>query len=731
MAIVKIKENQLDLTNTNTAISGINAKIPSQASSSNQLADKAFVNSSIASNTANFIGTFDSIAELEAYSGTVTNNDYAFVVGTDEDGNTVYDRYKYTTATTPAGWVFEYELNNSSFTAAQWAAINSGATTTNIGQIATNTSNISSLSSSKQDVISDLATIRSGAALGATAVQPSDLATVATSGSYNDLQDKPTIPTVNNATITLTQGGVTKGSFSLNQSNNDTIALDAGADNAYTTDNLLGSSNISITEDARVLEVTDFTNGCVYIPWQNPTTSLEIIMHVKTPTTYRNGENVIWQVYGFNFQTYGTGDTFKMWANNSSNQEILSGFTVAPHINTNSDFWFKMAWNGSTYTFSYKTTGSWTQYATKTSSEVIYSTDNKMYLGRYQLGTSQSTQNWSSGIFYLLDCSIKVDDQYVFNGANAKQGVNYFVVEYPDVTDTETSTYYINTTQDISKVYTQDNLIAGERIELDTTSKVAVSNFSSSNYLTATSKNFNSSWELITHFKTPANNPSVNGTIFDATPNEMRGICILFDTSKKLFVSMGTSGSAWLINENISGVLSLNTDYWLKAAFTGTSYKFYLSTSKEGLDENSLIYSKDSTSNMGSNSIRIGNLSRVPSLAYSGTIYISDYKLTIGGSLVFDGANSTNYTVVGTPTIVSGNGITKINNLVKFAPTLTWYTGNRGTTVTIPSTASANLVKVYKNGVLLQPTEDYSISGTTLTLVNDIYETDKICLEVF
>lgn len=48
--------------------------------------------------------------------------------------------------------------------------------------------------SGKQDTISDLATIRSGAAAGATAVQPSDLATVATSGSYNDLLNKPTIP---------------------------------------------------------------------------------------------------------------------------------------------------------------------------------------------------------------------------------------------------------------------------------------------------------------------------------------------------------------------------------------------------------------------------------------------------------------------------------------------------------------------------------------------------------
>lgn len=46
----------------------------------------------------------------------------------------------------------------------------------------------------KQDTISDLSTIRSGASAGATAVQPSELATVATSGSYNDLSNQPTIP---------------------------------------------------------------------------------------------------------------------------------------------------------------------------------------------------------------------------------------------------------------------------------------------------------------------------------------------------------------------------------------------------------------------------------------------------------------------------------------------------------------------------------------------------------
>lgn len=56
----------------------------------------------------------------------------------------------------------------------------------------------------------------------------SGLATVATTGDYDDLINKPTIPTVNNPTITITQGGVTKGSFTLNQSSNQTIDVDAG-----------------------------------------------------------------------------------------------------------------------------------------------------------------------------------------------------------------------------------------------------------------------------------------------------------------------------------------------------------------------------------------------------------------------------------------------------------------------------------------------------------------------
>ena len=77
----------------------------------------------------------------------------------------------------------------------------------------------------KQSAISDLATIRSWAAAWATAVQPWDLATVATSGSYNDLSNKPTIPTVNNATLTIQKNGTTVKTFTANASSNVTANI--------------------------------------------------------------------------------------------------------------------------------------------------------------------------------------------------------------------------------------------------------------------------------------------------------------------------------------------------------------------------------------------------------------------------------------------------------------------------------------------------------------------------
>lgn len=53
----------------------------------------------------------------------------------------------------------------------------------------------------------------------------SGLSTVATSGNYNDLSNKPTIPTVNNATLTIQKNGTDVASFTANSASNVTANI--------------------------------------------------------------------------------------------------------------------------------------------------------------------------------------------------------------------------------------------------------------------------------------------------------------------------------------------------------------------------------------------------------------------------------------------------------------------------------------------------------------------------
>ena len=120
----------------------IKALIPNQATNENQLADKDFVNSSISTATATFRGTYTSKLDFPLIADA---NDYVFYDTTDEIGNRKFDKYKYSNGE----WVYEYTLNNSSFTEEQWKSINSGATIELINKILTNEETINSLNNNK------------------------------------------------------------------------------------------------------------------------------------------------------------------------------------------------------------------------------------------------------------------------------------------------------------------------------------------------------------------------------------------------------------------------------------------------------------------------------------------------------------------------------------------------------------------------------------------------------
>ena len=118
----------------------INWKIPSAATTSNQLADKQFVNDAINSVTAYYItknaagDQFATKAELDAatvfYSGwvvrTPTRNDYTIVLD-DETHNDEVTRYIYN-----SGWEYQYTINESPLTQAQLNALNSWITSVKV-----------------------------------------------------------------------------------------------------------------------------------------------------------------------------------------------------------------------------------------------------------------------------------------------------------------------------------------------------------------------------------------------------------------------------------------------------------------------------------------------------------------------------------------------------------------------------------------------------------------------
>ena len=273
--------------------------IPDARINSSTYATQSYVNNAVQTNSAHFRGNWAD------WSTVPTNvNDYP----ADDDGNktptvndymVVQDASDYTLDTLEgtwqftytgawadngkAGWLPRFQVNETPLTQTQLDALNSGANATNIGQIATNTNDISNINTTiggYGDVVtynaSDFATASQGSkadtalqsgdniselnnnsgyitgitsldvtnALGYTpynSTNPNGYTTnVGTVTSVNNNQPDAngnvalTIPTVNDGILTITQNGTSKGTFSANQSINDTIALTDTTYNTFT-----------------------------------------------------------------------------------------------------------------------------------------------------------------------------------------------------------------------------------------------------------------------------------------------------------------------------------------------------------------------------------------------------------------------------------------------------------------------------------------------------------------
>ena len=149
------------------------------------------------------------------------------------------------------------------------------------------------------------------------------LATVATSGKYSDLSGLPTIPTVNNATLTIQKNGTNVATFTANSANNATANItvptkvseltnDSGfktTDNNTTYTLTKSGSTITLTgSDGKTSSVTDADTNTVYT---HPTSSGN--KHI--PSGGSSGQILRWSADGTaawgadNNTTYGVVST--------------------------------------------------------------------------------------------------------------------------------------------------------------------------------------------------------------------------------------------------------------------------------------------------------------------------------------------------------------------------------------------------------------------------------------
>lgn len=91
-----------------------------------------------------------------------------------------------------------------------------------------------------------------------TYVEADDLATVATTGDYDDLLNKPTIPTVNDATLTIQKNGTDVATFTANSSTNTTanIAVPTNTSDLTNDSHFISYDDSTICTDGKVLAIS-------------------------------------------------------------------------------------------------------------------------------------------------------------------------------------------------------------------------------------------------------------------------------------------------------------------------------------------------------------------------------------------------------------------------------------------------------------------------------------------
>lgn len=158
----------------------------------------------------------------------------------------------------------------------------------------------------------------------------SKLSKVAASGSYNDLSNKPSIPSVGNGTVTIKQAGTVKGTFTMNQSGNATVELSDSNTNTWRgIQNNLTSDSTSDSLSAAQGKVLKGLVDSKVTESQNVATDLNNIKSTGIHHISASTSNNPTGTHGTLFAEFNVGTPYQIWLPDNSNTAYKRNYTTS------------------------------------------------------------------------------------------------------------------------------------------------------------------------------------------------------------------------------------------------------------------------------------------------------------------------------------------------------------------------------------------------------------------
>lgn len=173
---------------------------------------------------------------------------------------------------------------------------------------------------------------------------------------------------------------------------------------SYHIANLAGN----LSENNYVISGFDSTTAYIQMPVKTPTSSFELVVKTHTPMSFSNYsvietdtkfKGLVWRVAS------GGVSTIYLSSNGTSNN-VCNGFKPGLTIPANKDVWFKITWNGSTYSFAYSTNGvNYTTGTTVSNANPINWSTGIQGLG----GGSWEAYPWTNGTIDLKETYLNIN----------------------------------------------------------------------------------------------------------------------------------------------------------------------------------------------------------------------------------------------------------------------------------------------------------------------------------